>query len=168
MRLIVTYYHKIESYIFGAMGGRSAQWCTPRAWLLRGQKHPNLLLSWWQTACPPFARNSRRSIKVDGKGEPKGMKRAKPVRYTAAKLHEKGVLLGIDDLQTNQWVWPGTPQNTPPRSTPHTSLTFLWSLRPLRRASFGLSGLTLDDRCWGDRCINLSRLPSRPGASGGM
>uniref|UniRef100_A0A673UF07 IQ motif containing GTPase activating protein 2 n=1 Tax=Suricata suricatta TaxID=37032 RepID=A0A673UF07_SURSU len=48
-------------------------------------------------------RNSRRSIKLDGKGEPKGAKRAKPVRYTAAKLHEKGVLLGIDDLQTNQF-----------------------------------------------------------------
>ncbi|EHB00369.1 Ras GTPase-activating-like protein IQGAP2 [Heterocephalus glaber] len=48
-------------------------------------------------------KNTRRSIKLDGKGEPKGMKRAKPVRYTAAKLHEKGVLLGIDDLQTNQF-----------------------------------------------------------------
>ncbi|XP_073761408.1 ras GTPase-activating-like protein IQGAP2 isoform X3 [Callorhinus ursinus] len=48
-------------------------------------------------------RNSRRSIKLDGKGEPKGAKRSKPVRYTAAKLHEKGVLLGIDDLQTNQF-----------------------------------------------------------------
>uniref|UniRef100_A0A452RPA6 IQ motif containing GTPase activating protein 2 n=1 Tax=Ursus americanus TaxID=9643 RepID=A0A452RPA6_URSAM len=48
-------------------------------------------------------RNSRRSIKLDGKGEPKGTKRSKPVRYTAAKLHEKGVLLGIDDLQTNQF-----------------------------------------------------------------
>uniref|UniRef100_A0A8C0LPU9 IQ motif containing GTPase activating protein 2 n=1 Tax=Canis lupus dingo TaxID=286419 RepID=A0A8C0LPU9_CANLU len=35
--------------------------------------------------------------------EPKGAKRSKPVRYTAAKLHEKGVLLGIDDLQTNQF-----------------------------------------------------------------
>lgn len=49
-----------------------------------------------------FARNSRRSIKLDGKGEPKGARRAKLVKYTAAKLHEKGVLLGIDDLQTNQ------------------------------------------------------------------
>ncbi|KAM8779145.1 ras GTPase-activating-like protein IQGAP2 [Rhynchonycteris naso] len=48
-------------------------------------------------------KNSRRSIKLDGKGEPKGAKRAKPVRYTATKLHEKGVLLGIDDLQTNQF-----------------------------------------------------------------
>uniref|UniRef100_A0A2K6SGC6 IQ motif containing GTPase activating protein 2 n=1 Tax=Saimiri boliviensis boliviensis TaxID=39432 RepID=A0A2K6SGC6_SAIBB len=47
--------------------------------------------------------NARRSIKLDGKGEPKGAKRAKPVKYTAAKLHEKGVLLGIDDLQTNQF-----------------------------------------------------------------
>ncbi|XP_008064544.1 ras GTPase-activating-like protein IQGAP2 isoform X2 [Carlito syrichta] len=48
-------------------------------------------------------KNTRRSIKLDGKGEPKGAKRAKPVRYTAAKLHEKGILLGIDDLQTNQF-----------------------------------------------------------------
>eukprot|EP00071_Canis_lupus_P004846 XP_005618245.1 ras GTPase-activating-like protein IQGAP2 isoform X2 [Canis lupus familiaris] len=48
-------------------------------------------------------RNARRSIKLDGKGEPKGAKRSKPVRYTAAKLHEKGVLLGVDDLQTNQF-----------------------------------------------------------------
>lgn len=48
-------------------------------------------------------KNSRRSIKLDGKGEPKGTKRAKPVRYTAARLHDKGVLLGIDDLQTSQF-----------------------------------------------------------------
>ncbi|XP_023376178.1 ras GTPase-activating-like protein IQGAP2 [Pteropus vampyrus] len=48
-------------------------------------------------------KNSRRSIKLDGKGEPKGTRRAKPVKYSAAKLHEKGVLLGIDDLQTNQF-----------------------------------------------------------------
>ncbi|XP_052599487.1 ras GTPase-activating-like protein IQGAP2 isoform X2 [Peromyscus californicus insignis] len=48
-------------------------------------------------------KNSRRSIKLDGKAEPKGTKRARPVRYTAAKLHDKGVLLGIDDLQTNQF-----------------------------------------------------------------
>uniref|UniRef100_A0A2K5HBL5 Ras-GAP domain-containing protein n=1 Tax=Colobus angolensis palliatus TaxID=336983 RepID=A0A2K5HBL5_COLAP len=38
-------------------------------------------------------KNTRRSIKLDGKGEPKGTKRAKPVKYTAAKLHEKGDLL---------------------------------------------------------------------------
>uniref|UniRef100_A0A452RPP1 IQ motif containing GTPase activating protein 2 n=1 Tax=Ursus americanus TaxID=9643 RepID=A0A452RPP1_URSAM len=56
-----------------------------------------------QTVDSYFCRNSRRSIKLDGKGEPKGTKRSKPVRYTAAKLHEKGVLLGIDDLQTNQF-----------------------------------------------------------------
>uniref|UniRef100_A0A8B9WVR2 IQ motif containing GTPase activating protein 2 n=1 Tax=Bos mutus grunniens TaxID=30521 RepID=A0A8B9WVR2_BOSMU len=48
-------------------------------------------------------KNTRRSIKLDGKGEPRGMKRAKPVRYTAAKLQEKGVLLDIDDLQANQF-----------------------------------------------------------------
>ncbi|XP_006873354.1 PREDICTED: ras GTPase-activating-like protein IQGAP2 isoform X2 [Chrysochloris asiatica] len=48
-------------------------------------------------------KNTRRSIKLDGKGEPKGPKRAKLVKYTAARLQEKGVLLGIDDLQTNQF-----------------------------------------------------------------
>ncbi|GAB1298459.1 Ras GTPase-activating-like protein IQGAP2 [Apodemus speciosus] len=48
-------------------------------------------------------KNSRRSIKLDGKAEPKETKRVKPVKYTAAKLHDKGVLLGIDDLQTNQF-----------------------------------------------------------------
>lgn len=48
-------------------------------------------------------KNSRRSIKLDGKAEPKGTKRVKSVRYTAVKLHDKGVLLGIDDLQTNQF-----------------------------------------------------------------
>ncbi|XP_012880687.1 PREDICTED: ras GTPase-activating-like protein IQGAP2 [Dipodomys ordii] len=48
-------------------------------------------------------KNSRRSIKLDVKAEPKGTKRAKPVRYTAAKLQEKGVLLEIDDLLTNQF-----------------------------------------------------------------
>ncbi|XP_054992245.1 ras GTPase-activating-like protein IQGAP2 [Sorex araneus] len=46
---------------------------------------------------------SRRSIKLEGREELKGPKRAKPVRYTAAKLHEKGVLLDIDDLQINQF-----------------------------------------------------------------
>ncbi|XP_012577218.1 PREDICTED: ras GTPase-activating-like protein IQGAP2 [Condylura cristata] len=67
-------------------------------------------LSWhWQTPkfavmiCSHFVRNCRRSIKLDGKEEPKGTKRSKPVRYTAAKLHEKGVLLGIDDLQPSQF-----------------------------------------------------------------
>ncbi|XP_037657712.1 ras GTPase-activating-like protein IQGAP2 [Choloepus didactylus] len=48
-------------------------------------------------------KNTRRSIKLEGKGEPKGPKRVKPVRYTAAKLHEKGVLLDIEELQTNQF-----------------------------------------------------------------
>lgn len=47
-------------------------------------------------------RNARRSIKLDGKEEPRGAKRAKTVRYTASKLHEKGVLLGIEELQANQ------------------------------------------------------------------
>lgn len=26
------------------------------------------------------------------------------LKYTAARLHEKGVLLEIEDLQVNQWV----------------------------------------------------------------
>ncbi|XP_012658200.1 ras GTPase-activating-like protein IQGAP2 [Otolemur garnettii] len=48
-------------------------------------------------------KHTRRSIKVDGKGEAKVTKRAKPVKYTATKLFEKGLLLGIDDLPTNQF-----------------------------------------------------------------
>ncbi|XP_006889891.1 PREDICTED: ras GTPase-activating-like protein IQGAP2 [Elephantulus edwardii] len=48
-------------------------------------------------------KNTRRSIKLDGKEEPKGQKRAKSLKYTAARLQEKGVLLGIDDLQSNQF-----------------------------------------------------------------
>lgn len=51
-----------------------------------------------------WSRNSRRSIKLDGKGEDKGSKKWKPqsLKYTAAKLHEKGVILEIEGLQTNQ------------------------------------------------------------------
>lgn len=118
-----------------------------------------------------FVRNSRRSIKLDGKGEPKGTKRAKPVRYTAAKLHEKGVLLGIDDLQTNQWVRPGicmelhTPSNRC-HNIWLTSLGFLW---PLKRASFGLSRLTTDYRWQGGRaCIVIFWSAIRPWASGAV
>ncbi|XP_029860259.1 ras GTPase-activating-like protein IQGAP2 isoform X5 [Aquila chrysaetos chrysaetos] len=50
-------------------------------------------------------KNSRRSIKLDGKGEVKGSKKLKQVslKYTAARLHEKGVILEIEDLQTNQF-----------------------------------------------------------------
>lgn len=49
-------------------------------------------------------KNARRSIKLDGKGEEKGNKKMKQstLRYTAARLHEKGVLLEIDGLQSNQ------------------------------------------------------------------
>ncbi|XP_010184414.1 PREDICTED: ras GTPase-activating-like protein IQGAP2, partial [Mesitornis unicolor] len=50
-------------------------------------------------------KNSRRSIKVDGKEEVKGSKKLKQVslKYTAARLHEKGVILEIEELQTNQF-----------------------------------------------------------------
>ncbi|XP_043919900.1 ras GTPase-activating-like protein IQGAP2 [Protopterus annectens] len=50
-------------------------------------------------------KNSRRSIKMEGKGEEKGSKKSKPtpVKYTAARLHEKGVVLEIEGLQTNQF-----------------------------------------------------------------
>ncbi|XP_075447395.1 ras GTPase-activating-like protein IQGAP2 isoform X4 [Ascaphus truei] len=50
-------------------------------------------------------KNSRRSIKVDGKGEEKSTKKAKQssLKYTAARLHEKGVILEIEGLQTNQF-----------------------------------------------------------------
>uniref|UniRef100_A0A665VFM0 IQ motif containing GTPase activating protein 2 n=1 Tax=Echeneis naucrates TaxID=173247 RepID=A0A665VFM0_ECHNA len=50
-------------------------------------------------------KNSRRSIKMDSKGDDKGSKKWKPqsLKYTAAKLHEKGVILEIEGLQTNQF-----------------------------------------------------------------
>ncbi|XP_053557358.1 ras GTPase-activating-like protein IQGAP2 [Bombina bombina] len=50
-------------------------------------------------------KNSRRSIKVDGKGEEKSTKKNKQssLKYTAARLHEKGVILEIEGLQTNQF-----------------------------------------------------------------
>ncbi|NXA32033.1 IQGA2 protein, partial [Eudromia elegans] len=50
-------------------------------------------------------KNSRRSIKLDGKDEVKGSKKMKQasLKYTAARLHEKGVILEIEDLQTNQF-----------------------------------------------------------------
>ncbi|KAM3610833.1 uncharacterized protein V6R79_009362 [Siganus canaliculatus] len=50
-------------------------------------------------------KNSRRSIKVDSKGEDKGSKKWKPqsLKYTAARLHEKGVILEIEGLQANQF-----------------------------------------------------------------
>lgn len=50
-----------------------------------------------------FYRNSRRSIKLSGKEEEKGNKLKNiSLKYTAARLHEKGVILGIDELQPNQ------------------------------------------------------------------
>ncbi|XP_014848382.1 PREDICTED: ras GTPase-activating-like protein IQGAP2 [Poecilia mexicana] len=50
-------------------------------------------------------KNTRRSIKLDSKGEEKGSKKWKPqsLKYTAARLHEKGVILEIEGLQTNQF-----------------------------------------------------------------
>uniref|UniRef100_A0A672QDG1 Ras GTPase-activating-like protein IQGAP1 n=1 Tax=Sinocyclocheilus grahami TaxID=75366 RepID=A0A672QDG1_SINGR len=53
-------------------------------------------------------KNSRRSIKLDRKEEEKSSKKASrppkasSLKYTAAKLHEKGVILEIEGLQTNQ------------------------------------------------------------------
>lgn len=49
-------------------------------------------------------RNSRRSIKMDRKDEEKGSKKLKQqsLKYTGAKLHEKGVILEVEGLQTNQ------------------------------------------------------------------
>lgn len=131
------------------MRARSEQWCAPWAWLLHNQQHLSLP-SWQQTICCYFARNSRRSIKLDGKGEPKGARRVKPVKYTAAKLHEKGVLLGIDDLQTNQWVWLGVctehtrPLITPIKPDSHSLVSCgLW--RELHLVSQGVPLIT-DDR----------------------
>lgn len=49
-------------------------------------------------------KNSRRSIKISGKEEEKGNKLKNiSLKYTAARLHEKGVILGIDELQPNQF-----------------------------------------------------------------
>ncbi|MBN3301610.1 IQGA1 protein, partial [Amia calva] len=50
-------------------------------------------------------KNSRRSIKLDGKGEERGSKKFKQqsLKYTAARLHEKGVILEIEGLQANQF-----------------------------------------------------------------
>ncbi|KAJ6669822.1 hypothetical protein lerEdw1_000371, partial [Lerista edwardsae] len=49
-------------------------------------------------------KNSRRSIKLSGKEEEKGNKLKNiSLKYTAARLHEKGVILGIDELQPNQF-----------------------------------------------------------------
>ncbi|XP_026870883.2 ras GTPase-activating-like protein IQGAP2 [Electrophorus electricus] len=49
-------------------------------------------------------KNTRRSIKLDHRGEEKESKKSKQqsVKYTAARLHEKGVILEIEGLQTNQ------------------------------------------------------------------
>lgn len=49
-------------------------------------------------------RNTRRSIKTEAKGDEKGSKKSKPqsLKYTAARLHEKGVILEIKGLQVNQ------------------------------------------------------------------
>ncbi|XP_069034269.1 ras GTPase-activating-like protein IQGAP2 isoform X1 [Embiotoca jacksoni] len=50
-------------------------------------------------------KNSRRSIKLDSKGDDKGSKKSKAhsLKYTGARLHEKGVILEIEGLQTNQF-----------------------------------------------------------------
>uniref|UniRef100_A0A3Q3JBN9 IQ motif containing GTPase activating protein 2 n=1 Tax=Monopterus albus TaxID=43700 RepID=A0A3Q3JBN9_MONAL len=50
-------------------------------------------------------KNSRRSIKLDRKGDDKSSKKSKSqsLKYTAARLHEKGVILEIEGLQTNQF-----------------------------------------------------------------
>lgn len=55
-------------------------------------------------SCVCLSRNSRKSIKLDSKGDVKGSKKWKPqsLKYTAARLHEKGVILEIEGLQTNQ------------------------------------------------------------------
>lgn len=48
-------------------------------------------------------RNSRRSIKLNGKQEEKRNKLKNiSLKYTAARLYEKGVILEIDELQPNQ------------------------------------------------------------------
>ncbi|XP_035292082.1 ras GTPase-activating-like protein IQGAP2 isoform X1 [Anguilla anguilla] len=50
-------------------------------------------------------KNARRSIKLDSKGEEKGSRKSKQqsLKYNGARLHEKGVILEIEGLQTNQF-----------------------------------------------------------------
>ncbi|XP_041856233.1 ras GTPase-activating-like protein IQGAP2 [Melanotaenia boesemani] len=50
-------------------------------------------------------KKSHRSIKLDSRRDEKGSKKWKPqsLKYTAARLHEKGVILEIEGLQTNQF-----------------------------------------------------------------
>ncbi|XP_032070317.1 ras GTPase-activating-like protein IQGAP2 isoform X1 [Thamnophis elegans] len=50
-------------------------------------------------------KNSRRSIKLNGKQEEKSGNKLKNIslKYTAARLYEKGVILEIDELQPNQF-----------------------------------------------------------------
>ncbi|XP_018613911.2 ras GTPase-activating-like protein IQGAP2 isoform X1 [Scleropages formosus] len=50
-------------------------------------------------------KNARRSIKLDKKGEDRSSRKSKQqsLKYTAARLHEKGVILEIEGLQTNQF-----------------------------------------------------------------
>lgn len=52
-------------------------------------------------------KNTRRSIKLERKVEEKGSKKWKhqSLKYTAARLHEKGVILEIEGLQTNQFKY---------------------------------------------------------------
>ncbi|XP_074060726.1 ras GTPase-activating-like protein IQGAP2 isoform X2 [Macrotis lagotis] len=47
-------------------------------------------------------KNPRRSFRLSKKAETSNYK-AKPVKYTASQLHAKGILLEIEDLQTNQF-----------------------------------------------------------------
>uniref|UniRef100_A0A8C9SYT2 IQ motif containing GTPase activating protein 2 n=1 Tax=Scleropages formosus TaxID=113540 RepID=A0A8C9SYT2_SCLFO len=48
---------------------------------------------------------NRKSIKLDKKGEDRSSRKSKQqsLKYTAARLHEKGVILEIEGLQTNQF-----------------------------------------------------------------
>uniref|UniRef100_A0A673H723 Ras GTPase-activating-like protein IQGAP1 n=1 Tax=Sinocyclocheilus rhinocerous TaxID=307959 RepID=A0A673H723_9TELE len=64
----------------------------------------NYLKRRWGSLKSNNCLNSRRSIKLDRKEEGKGSKKSKAssLKYTAAKLHEKGVILEIEGLQTNQ------------------------------------------------------------------
>nr|XP_023652792.1 ras GTPase-activating-like protein IQGAP1 isoform X1 [Paramormyrops kingsleyae] len=50
-------------------------------------------------------KNSRRSIKLERKAEERSSRKSKQqsLKYTAARLHEKGVILEIEGLQTNQF-----------------------------------------------------------------
>lgn len=71
-----------------------------------------LMLHWWRTRV--FVSPCRLS-KKPGDNKAKKSKQVSQ-KYTASRLHEKGVLISIDDLQPNQWVSPPAGHQPSPSS----------------------------------------------------